>query len=393
MTASTMTAPTSNRDFSYLCFIGRFQPLHNGHVDVIQRALAIADKVVLLIGSANTARSPYNPFTYEERCEMIKASIASGVFSANRDGQSPDQIARRIIMRPLADFPYNEDAWIAQAQRTIHRACLDDVNPSPSVTLHGLNDFKIGLIGYSKDHTSFYLKRFPDFRSVSVEAQYGTLSATGIRNDYLKPTPRIPETYVTPAAVGAFMAKFMLTDTFKWLVAEHQFCTGYRNSWSMAPFPPTIMCADTVVVQSGHVLLINRNEHPGKGLLALPGGHIGQNERVEVGAIRELREETAISDDKGEIPPGMLASFIDRSKTRLFDDPNRSQRGRVLTQAYLLNLPQRTKLFTVTARDDAADVRWYPIGELDCRLMHDDHAAIITEMTGTPVLPRGLNLA
>jgi bifunctional NMN adenylyltransferase/nudix hydrolase len=36
----------------YLVFIGRFEPLHNGHLAVLRHALVLADKVIVLIGSA-----------------------------------------------------------------------------------------------------------------------------------------------------------------------------------------------------------------------------------------------------------------------------------------------------------------------------------------------------
>jgi bifunctional NMN adenylyltransferase/nudix hydrolase len=60
-----------------------------------------------------------------------------------------------------------------------------------------------------------------------------------------------------------------------------------------------------------------------------------------------LREETSISDGKGQIPPAMLASFIEDARTRVFDAPNRSLRGRIITHAFLFRLPERRKLFGV----------------------------------------------
>jgi bifunctional NMN adenylyltransferase/nudix hydrolase len=108
--------------------------------------------------------------------------------------------------------------------------------------------------------------------------------------------------------------------------------------------------ADAVVVQSGHILLVERGRAPGKGLLALPGGFVNPEERIRDAAIRELREETSISDGKGQIPPAMLASFIEDARTRVFDAPNRSLRGRIITHAFLFRLPERRKLFGVKGR-------------------------------------------
>ena len=94
-----------------------------------------------------------------------------------------------------------------------------------------------------------------------------------------------------------------------------------------------------MVVQSGHILLVERGRMPGKGLLALPGGFVDASERIRDAAIRELREETGIADTKGSIPPAMLASFIEDSRTRIFDAPSRSLRGRIVTHAFLFRLP------------------------------------------------------
>jgi bifunctional NMN adenylyltransferase/nudix hydrolase len=68
----------------------------------------------------------------------------------------------------------------------------------------------------------------------------------------------------------------------------------YKESWKAAPFPPTFVTVDAVVVQSGHVLLVKRKAMPGAGLWALPGGFLNQEETLLDGAIRELKEETKI---------------------------------------------------------------------------------------------------
>lgn len=52
---------------------GRFQPLHNGHLELIKWALKLGyDEVVLLIGMASENYTPRNPFTAGERLEMIR---------------------------------------------------------------------------------------------------------------------------------------------------------------------------------------------------------------------------------------------------------------------------------------------------------------------------------
>jgi cytidyltransferase-like protein len=48
-------------------FIGRFQPFHLGHERVVRAGLAQVERVLLLIGSSNRARSTRDPWTFEER--------------------------------------------------------------------------------------------------------------------------------------------------------------------------------------------------------------------------------------------------------------------------------------------------------------------------------------
>ena len=53
-------------------FIGRFQPLHLGHADAIERALKEVDTLIIGIGSSDKSQTEENPFTFAEREQMIK---------------------------------------------------------------------------------------------------------------------------------------------------------------------------------------------------------------------------------------------------------------------------------------------------------------------------------
>jgi bifunctional NMN adenylyltransferase/nudix hydrolase len=365
------------REFDFLVFVLRGQPIHNGHIHIINTALERADRVILLLGSANSARSPRNPFTYTERRQMLLDCVDTGVFGGVSDVSA---VKSRLLIAPINDITYNDQAWIAQVQSVADNLILSADNPNQHTTLHGTRDYKVGLIGFGKDGTGYYLKLFPEWGHVKVKTQYGTLNSTEIRADYLRRSPALPDTHLVPAAVKSFLSHFMLTDHFKWLVAEQEFYQAYKKSWSSAPYPPFICCADAVCIQSGHILLVRRAASPGKGLLALPGGHVEVNEGFRPAVIRELLEETRISDGRGEMPPAVLASYI--KDHRMFDDPQRSLRGRVVTQAYLFEFPNRTELFAVLGSDDAEHAQWYPLGSLRGADMFEDHGDIIREMTG-----------
>jgi bifunctional NMN adenylyltransferase/nudix hydrolase len=132
---------------------------------------------------------------------------------------------------------------------------------------------------------------------------------------------------------------------------------------------------DAIVVQSGHVLLVKRGAMPGKGLWAMPGGFINHDERINDAVIRELREETGI-----KIPDKVLKGCI--VEKDVFDDPNRSSRGRTITHAFLIHLSPDISLPKVKGGDDAAKAKWVPISNLKQEDFFEDHYHVLQNMIG-----------
>lgn len=52
--------------------VGRFQVLHSGHEDMINKAVAVCDRVGVFVGSSEEHGNFSNPFTYEKRAELLK---------------------------------------------------------------------------------------------------------------------------------------------------------------------------------------------------------------------------------------------------------------------------------------------------------------------------------
>ena len=56
-------------------FIGRFQPFHNGHLEIIKNISKKYDKIIIGIGSSQYKNTIDNPFSFSERKEMINRTL------------------------------------------------------------------------------------------------------------------------------------------------------------------------------------------------------------------------------------------------------------------------------------------------------------------------------
>lgn len=335
-------------------FIGRFSPFHNGHADVLSRALSRSKRVLVLIGSSFSARNIKNPFTYQERERMIRDWYV----------EEFDFDSTRLIIQPLTDHPYNDQEWIAQVQ---------------SIVLQYAGLTKPILTGANRDESTWYLKAFGDFFELDLlqESKTGLdFSATSVREMLFGRS--IVHASKLPRTTEEILNKFLKSDEYYELVDEYQFIQRYKESWSKAPYAPTFVTVDAVVVQSGHLLVVQRDAQPGKGLLALPGGFVEQNERLQDACVRELLEETRIELSKAQLH----GSITDRE---VFDHPGRSLRGRTITHAYIFRLKDTLGLPKVKPQaGEVRKVEWMPIAEakIQPENWYEDHYAIFTHMLG-----------
>ena len=71
-------------------FIGRFQPIHKAHLEVIKKILKENDKIVIAIGSSQESNTKENPFSAEERKGMIDAVMKSHKIKNYETAEIPD---------------------------------------------------------------------------------------------------------------------------------------------------------------------------------------------------------------------------------------------------------------------------------------------------------------
>lgn len=135
--------------------IGRFQPFHVGHLEMVQSAYDISDEVVLFIGSANKPTSDKNPWTHRERLLMIYDSIQESKMNIGR-----------FHFFPAMDCEKNSD-WVKQIKLLTELAV--------SKKSH------IQLVGHNRDDSSFYLSLFPFWNFHEVGEFKDNISATEVR--------------------------------------------------------------------------------------------------------------------------------------------------------------------------------------------------------------------
>ena len=60
------------KEYQFGIYIGRFQPFHLGHLETLKLALAKTEQVILILGSHRVAADIRNPWSSQERIEMIR---------------------------------------------------------------------------------------------------------------------------------------------------------------------------------------------------------------------------------------------------------------------------------------------------------------------------------
>lgn len=340
-----------SKPFEYAVFIGRLQPFQLAHQKLVRVALEQAETVVVVIGSYKRARSPRNPWTGEEREAMLRSSLTA-------------QENARIKVVFMRDYLYNDNMWLANLTQQVAEA----TNDSSSVV----------LVGHEHDHSSYYLQLFPQWQKYLVPAMEDFPHATEVR--YLYFTHDAAYKKSVPVETATILDLFKSTNEFKALKAYFDNVRDGKNAWQGSPYPVIFHTVDSVVLKSGHILCVRRGRAYGGGQLALPGGFLDHKELLKVGAVRELKEETAIALSKEELTKAIKGKEI-------FDYVDRSDRGRTITTAFFFDLGNGP-LPKVKGSSDADKAFWLPLNEIFSREEEwfEDHIDLVNYFVSSPML-------
>lgn len=347
-------------------FAMRGRPFGAQHLHNITEALENGQYAFVFIGSSGEPINFRNAFTSEEVMQMVRGSLTP----AQND---------RVFLFAVEDYD-SDLKWVTEVQRLTNKAVK---------TLSFGRDPVISLIGHSKDDSSYYLKLFPQWGAINTPNYGDNMSATDLRNalyasgssaghtlDMINTRDKLPRgTYV-------FLRQWIHSGAFDTMKREYLFNLAEDNKYGPHPYRKVHIhaTADACLFQGGGVLLVKRGEMPGKGLWALPGGHIGDFERYRDAAVRELKEETRILELNPELTNDDLKMAIRAEK--VLDDPWRSTRMRTIDMAFGMILPG-TKRLIVEGADDAHEARIWNLDEVTRSMMFEDHFNIIHHFANT----------
>lgn len=328
------------------CVLGRFNPFHFEHHGLFEAAFDSADLVCGILGSHRKALTSHDPFTCKEREEQIRANFTT---EANK----------HLVFVYAEDFPDDKD-WAENIR----------VELSKKISVSD----KIYLMEFHKDQRTSsaitFLRQTLGAEAKEVRSD-NLLSATAARRAIFL-EDRVPS-WLTPGVRTWIQENnYLFSNRHMVLKREQQYLDRHFEKIKNLPYPYQANAADAICISEGKVLLIERKSDYGFGQLANSGGMLEPNETVLQCALRETEEETCLS--------GLRPYLVNRNPI-IFDDPYRSLRGRVISHAFLFDLPAG---FFAAARTTPEAGRIVPmdIGQLDNHKadFFEDHYHMIRQM-------------
>ena len=330
--------------------VGQFQLPSRSEVGRLRSALARARRLVVFLTWAHAAPSPAHPFDWEWRAARLRELLAP-------------QERERVSFLPVRQ---HYDAQ--RTQRAMEQGMRQAVGAHQASVLWLLPS---DLLPSRGDCPPEWQVEEHEAADDDATRRLHSLYEADDPAAALQALARDLEPGVT-AAVRSWLGEpsyARLRDEWRQIARE-------RKAWSVAPYPVVLVTVDAVVRAGGHVLLVRRGRAPGQGLWALPGGFLDPAESVLDACLRELVEETGLPLSRGQMRQALRG-------VKVFDHPQRSQRGRIVTHAHFFDLGD-TSPPPVQGGDDAAAAKWVLIRELPAMesQLHDDHFHMLDEFLG-----------
>jgi 8-oxo-dGTP diphosphatase len=133
-----------------------------------------------------------------------------------------------------------------------------------------------------------------------------------------------------------------------------------------------IVAVGAVILDRDQVLLVQRGQEPLKGEWSLPGGVVEVGETLEAAVAREVREETALDVEVGDV-------------VEVLDSIRRDVDGRTEYHYIIIDYACRVRRGAPTRAaqgSDADDVRWVGVDELERYCVTSRAIAVIRKAHG-----------
>ena len=148
----------------YIIYIGRFQPFHLGHMYIVEKALEISDKLIILCGTiknralATKDQIEKNPLNFNEVKMLIDANLK-------------DKYEDRYDVLKIIDYKTDKE-WYKNVQKIVSNFISD-------------KKVEISIIGHLKNSSSEYINHFKDWNIILLD-NYHNINATDIRNIFAR---------------------------------------------------------------------------------------------------------------------------------------------------------------------------------------------------------------